>query len=133
MKVICASGYFDPLHVGHLEYLEMARQLGDQLVVIVNNDSQAKLKKGKPFMGHDDRLKIIRALKCVDEAFISVDNDLSVSKSLRMCVPHVFANGGDRKEDEIPESKICRELGIEMVDGLGQKIRASSDFLKNNE
>ena len=84
-------------------------------------------------MGHDDRLKIIRALKCVDEAFISVDNDLSVSKSLRRCVPHVFANGGDRKEDEIPESKICRELGIEMVDGLGQKIRASSDFLKNNE
>ena len=79
MKVVCASGYFDPLHVGHLEYLEMSRQLGDRLVVIVNNDSQAKLKKGKPFMGHDDRLKIIRALKCVDEVFVEESLELKGS------------------------------------------------------
>jgi cytidyltransferase-like protein len=125
---VAASGYFDPLHVGHIEYLEGAKKLGDKLVVIVNNDEQARLKKGKPFMAQEDRLKIVKSLRCVDEAFISIDTDLSVCKSLRLCVPHIFANGGDRKQEEIPEAKICRELDIEMSDGLGLKIRSSSDY-----
>ena len=125
---VAASGYFDPLHVGHIEYLEMAKSLGDKLIVIVNSDEQARLKKGKPFMSQEDRLKIIKSLRCVNEAFISVDTDLSVCKSLRMCVPHIFTNGGDRKQEEVPEAKVCRELNIEMSDGLGLKIRSSSDY-----
>ena len=128
LTTVAVSGYFDPLHVGHLEMLEMAKSLGDKLIVIVNNDEQAKLKKGESFMHQDDRLRIVRALGCVDEAFLSIDTDRTVCKSLRLCVPHVFANGGDRTEDEVPEAKICKELSIEMVDGLGKKIRSSSDY-----
>ena len=71
MTVVAVSGYFDPLHVGHLEYLEMAKQLGDKLIVIVNNDKQALLKKGKSFMNENDRAEIVSALKCVDEVFLS--------------------------------------------------------------
>jgi D-beta-D-heptose 7-phosphate kinase/D-beta-D-heptose 1-phosphate adenosyltransferase len=130
---IAVSGYFDPLHVGHLEYLEQAAALGDKpfftkLVVIVNTDKQASLKKGKSFMKEEDRLKIVRALRCVDEAFLAVDEDQTVCESLRLCKPDIFANGGDRTEEEIPEAKVCKELKIEMVDGLGQKIRSSSEY-----
>ena len=127
---VVASGYFDPLHVGHIEYLEKAKQLGDELVVIVNSDVQAKIKKGRAFMREEDRLKIVKSLKCVDKALISIDNNNSVCESLRVVKPHIFANGGDRKEEEIPEAEVCRELGIEMVDGLGEKIRSSSDYNK---
>ena len=126
--IVAASGYFDPLHVGHIEYLERAKALGDKLIVIVNNDKQAKLKKGDSFMNEVDRLKIIKSLKCVDEAFISIDVDNTVCGSLRLCLPKIFTNGGDRKEGEIPEAGVCEELGIEMVDGLGEKVRSSSDY-----
>tara|TARA_R100000808_G_C2155447_1_gene167971 strand:+ start:144 stop:581 length:438 start_codon:yes stop_codon:yes gene_type:complete len=129
VKVVAASGYFDPLHVGHLEYLEMAKGLGDRLFVIVNNDIQAHKKKGKSFMKLEDRLRIVKALKCVDVAVMSIDEDLSVCKSLDMIRPNIFANGGDRKEEEIPEANICRQLNIEMVDGLGEKIRSSSELV----
>ena len=128
MKIVVTSGYFDPLHVGHIECLELAKQLGDKLIVIVNSDLQAKLKKGKSFMREKDRMKIISALKCVDEVFLSIDEDKSQCKSLRYLKPDVFAKGGDRMSNEIPESKVCRELGIEIVDGLGEKIRSSSDL-----
>ena len=128
MKVVATSGYFDPLHVGHLECLEMAAQLGDKLVVIVNSDLQAKLKKGESFMKEDDRIKIVSALKCVDEVFLSIDKDKSQCESLRCINPDIFAKGGDRTSDEIPESKVCEELNIDIVDGLGEKIRSSSDL-----
>ena len=133
-KVIVTSGYFDPLHVGHLEYLEMASKLGDKLVVIINNDEQAILKKGKPFMAEKDRLEIVFALGIVDEVIISVDKDASVSKSLEMVARFhelsslTFCKGGDRNFGEVPEVKTCERLGIEMVDGLGEKIRSSSEY-----
>ena len=128
MKTVATSGYFDPLHVGHLECLELAKQLGDKLIVIVNSDLQAKLKKGKSFMDENDRIKIISALKCVDEVFLSIDKDKSQCESLRFIKPDIFAKGGDRMSDEIPESKVCKELGIEIIDGLGEKIRSSSNL-----
>ena len=128
MKVVTTSGYFDPLHVGHLECLEMASELGDKLIVIVNSDLQAKLKKGESFMKEEDRMRIVSALKCVDEVFLSIDKDKSQCESLRSIKPDIFAKGGDRTSGEIPESKICRELGIEIIDGLGEKIRSSSDL-----
>ena len=129
-KVVAASGYFDPLHIGHLEYLEKARKLGNKLIVIINNDFQTKMKKGFVFMSQEDRMKIIKALKYVDDVFLSIDNDESVRKSLELLKPNIFAKGGDRKINEIPETPICRKLGIEIVDGLGEKIRASSDLIK---
>ena len=126
MKIVATSGYFDPLHVGHLECLELAKQLGDKLIVIVNSDLQAKLKKGKSFMKQEDRIKIISALRCVDEVFLSIDKNESQCESLKYLKPDIFAKGGDRMSGEIPELKVCRELGINIVDGLGKKIRSSS-------
>ena len=126
MKVVAISGYFDPIHVGHLEYINMAKKLGDKLVVIVNNNYQCELKKGKPFMDEKDRLTIISNLKNVDEVFLSIDKDKTVCASLEKIKPDIFANGGDRKNYEIPESVICKKYDIKIIDGLGDKIRSSS-------
>ncbi len=128
---VAVSGYFNPLHVGHLEMIEKAKKLGNYLVVIVNNDYQVSLKGRVPFMNEKDRLKIVEALKCVDEVFLSIDKDLSVCQSLKKVKPDIFGQGGDRNEGNIPEAEICKELGIKMVDGLGQKIRSSSDLIKD--
>ena len=128
MKVIAISGYFDPIHVGHLEYINMAKKLGDKLVVIVNNNYQCELKKGKPFMDEKDRVIIVSNLKNVDEVFLSVDKDKTVCASLEKIKPDIFANGGDRKNYEIPESVICKKYDIKIIDGLGDKIRSSSDL-----
>lgn len=132
-RTVVASGYFDPIHVGHIEYLEMAAKLGDKLIVIVNNDNQAALKKGTPFMTEGDRLKIVSSLKCVDEVFLSIDEDPTVCRSLQAVSPDIFAKGGDRFVDEIPEATTCKEIGAEIVDGLGMKIRSSSDYYNKEE
>ena len=128
MKVVAISGYFDPIHVGHLEYINMAKKLGDKLVVIVNNNYQCELKKGKPFMDEKDRVTIVSNLKNVDEVFLSIDEDKTVCASLEKIKPDIFANGGDRKNYEIPESVICKKHDIKIIDGLGDKIRSSSDL-----
>jgi len=123
---VAVSGYFNPLHVGHLEMMEKAKKLGDQLVVIINNDHQVKLKGRVLFLNQVDRMKIVSAIKWVDKVFLSIDRDLSVCKSLVKVKPNIFAQGGDRHKGNIPEADICRLLGIKMVDGLGKKIRSSS-------
>ena len=128
MKTVAISGYFDPIHVGHLEYIKEARKLGDKLIVIVNNNHQCILKKGKPFMDENDRVLITSCLKDVDDVFLSVDKDETVCKSLEQIKPDIFANGGDRKNYEIPESTICKKYNIQIIDGLGEKIRSSSDL-----
>ena len=125
---VAVSGYFDPIHVGHLEYLEMAKSLGDSLVVIVNNNHQCSLKKGKFFMDEHDRVKIVQALSCVDEVFLSIDKDRTVCESLDTIKPDIFANGGDRSTNEVPEAVVCKKNNIKMVDGLGDKIRSSSSL-----
>ena len=133
---VVVSGYFDPIHVGHLEMMKLAKQLGDELIVIVNNDKQAKLKKKKSFMSEDDRLKIVKAIRYTDAAFISVDEDKTVCGSLEKIRRNykdyniIFANGGDRHSGEIPESKVCKKCDIQMIDGLGDKIRSSSKIIK---
>jgi cytidyltransferase-like protein len=128
MRKVAISGYFDPVHIGHLEYIRLAEKLGDYLIVIVNNDKQASLKKGKSFMCEDDRLSIVSQIKGVDEAIMSIDNDLTVCKTLDLIKPDIFANGGDRSNSEIPEFKICKENNTKVVDGLGDKIRSSSEL-----
>ena len=112
MKTVVVSGYFDPVHVGHLEYLKLAKDLGDKLIVIVNNNKQCVLKKGKPFMDESDRLEIVKSLKMVDDVFLSIDKDKSVCKSLEILKPDIFANGGDRNTNEVPESIICKKYNI---------------------
>jgi len=128
---VAVSGYFNPLHVGHLEMMEKAKKLGDRLVVIVNNDYQVKLKGSVPFLNQVDRMKIVSAIKWVDKVFLSIDRDPSVCKSLAKVKPDIFAQGGDRKQGNIPTSEtgICRKLNIKRVDGLGGKIRSSSTLI----
>jgi len=135
MKRVAVSGYFDPLHVGHIELFEQAKALGDHLIVILNSDKQAVIKKGKSFMPENERKIIIEALEIVDEVFVSIDTDRAQCESLRKLNPDVFANGGDRLKMgkgvfDIPEVAVCEECGIEIVDGLGKKIQSSSDLVK---
>ena len=127
-KVVAVSGYFDPIHVGHLDYLEMSKKLGDKLVVIVNNNNQCVLKKGKPFMDEGDRVRIVKSLSIVDEVFLSIDYDKTVCASLESLKPDVFANGGDRKQGNVPEEAPGLFDDKEIIDGLGDKIRSSSSL-----
>lgn len=131
--IVVASGYFDPIHSGHIEYLELAKKLGDKLIVIINNDEQAKLKKGFVFMPYEEREKIVKSLKFVDGVVKSVDGDSSVCKTLEMIKPDIFAKGGDRFSYEIPESKICSKFGIKIIDGLGNKIQSSSELVMKSK
>ena len=135
-KAIIVSGYFNPLHIGHIEYFKESKKLGDKLFVIVNNDFQREIKGSKEFMLENERAQIIKELKIIDEVFLSVDKDKSVSKTIEKIFNkyHLgfdlfFANGGDQKKSNIPENKICKKLGIQLIDGLGKKIQSSSWLL----
>ncbi|MFH1365144.1 MAG: adenylyltransferase/cytidyltransferase family protein [archaeon] len=113
-KIVLASGYFNPLHIGYLEYLELAKKLGDNLIVIVNNNEQVKLKGRAPFMNKEDRLKIVKALKCVDEVFLSIGKDSSVCQSIEFLArtkgASIFAKWGNRNTGNIPEKRICDKM-----------------------
>lgn len=126
MKRVIVSGYFNPLHGGHLDMIESAKGLGVYLIVIVNNDRQQLLKKGKIILDEMNRVRLLSALRAVDEVVLSVDLDPPVIKTLReIAIKYpgdklIFANGGDRDGQRVvPESDICDELGIEMVFGIG--------------
>ena len=129
--IVCASGYFSAIHRGHIEYLEKSKALGDFLVVIVNNDHQTNLKHGEIFKTIEDRLEVVRALRCVDLAIVSADTDRTVCKTLEFLRPHIFTNGGDQTNANIPEKEVCEKYGIKMVDGLGSKIQSSSWILSD--
>ena len=139
-KAVIVSGYFNPLHKGHLELFSKAKKQGDELWVIVNSDLQRELKGSKEFMNEDERLLIVSSLKMVDFAMVSIDEDRTVSETLRAlnvkAIAHdpkyqiAFANGGDQNNDSIPEARICQELGISLIEGLGGKIQSSSWLLK---
>ena len=112
-KLIIVSGYFNPLHKGHLELFEKAKEVGDLLCVIVNNDKQRELKGSKFFQDEEERIRIIRALSVVDMAWISVDEGPTQNATLKVMVDKfygsmklAFANWGDQKNDTIPEAEI---------------------------
>jgi D-beta-D-heptose 7-phosphate kinase/D-beta-D-heptose 1-phosphate adenosyltransferase len=139
-KIVMVSGGFDPIHIGHIRYIQEAKKLGDKLIVVINNDNWFEVK-GKPvFMPDKERKEIIEALACVDKVIISFHpkgtKDISVCNEIRKIKPNIFANGGDRspKLVDIPSSEynVCKELGIEMVFNVGHggKIRSSSELLK---
>ena len=134
---IIVSGYFNPFHKGHLELFEKAKAAGDQLWVIVNSDLQRALKGSKEFMDENERLIIVKAIGIVDKALISIDKD----KTLRVTLGDLadkysgkfelyFANGGDQNNESIPEVSVCKEKGIGLLEGLGDKIQSSSWLLK---
>lgn len=131
--IIAASGFFDPIHRGHIEYLQKAKELGGKLIVIVDSDEQTIKKKGYVFMPQTDRISIVKSLKFVDEAMLSIDRDISVCESLRFLNPDIFAKGGDRTSKEIPEAEVCRECNIKIIDRLGKKIQSSSELVKKSK
>lgn len=129
MNKVVVSGYFNPIHSGHIKLLNEAKKLGDVLIVIVNNDKQCALK-GNIFMNEQERIEIIKNLKMVDKAILSIDTDTSVCETLKLIKPNIFANGGDRFKNNIPEAKICKRLGIRMVFNVGGvKTQSSSNLL----
>ncbi len=138
---VIVSGYFNPLHVGHLAYLKEAKKLGDLLIVIVNSDRQVKQKGSQPFMNEKERVEIVKAIKYVDEVVLSDDMDKTVCYTLgiiKFCYWYdnlIFANGGDRKKKNIPETKFCKKHNIKMVFGVGgeNKMQSSSILLKKKK
>ena len=135
-KAVIVSGYFNPLHKGHLELFQKAKEIGDLLIVIVNNDKQREMKGSKFFMDQEERIQIIRALSIVDMAWVSIDDDSTQNATLKVMVEKfygsmklAFANGGDQNNETIPEVAICKQYGIELIDGLGDKIQSSSWIL----
>lgn len=125
--IVVASGYFDPIHSGHINYLREAKKLGDKLIVIVNNDKQAKLKKEHYFMPVKERKTIVEAIKYVDEVFVSIDKERSVKKSLTKIKPDIFAVGADNYKNKLSEKEICDNLGIKIIDRLAKpSVKQSS-------
>lgn len=138
--LVIVSGYFSPLHCGHLDYLEAGAALGDRLVVIVNNNAQQLRKKGKIILDENDRLRIVRALTVVDEAYIADDKDESVKETIStiaLANPEyriIFGNGGDRNEpSNIPEVEVCRQHNIDLHFGLGGISKRDSSTRINKE
>ena len=132
-KVVMVSGGFDPIHVGHLEMLEEAKELGNRLVAVVNCDAWLIRKKGRFLMNQEDRAKLIKSIRYVDDVFILESERDDVSEAIEIIRPDIFANGGDRKDESlIPESPVCKKLGIEMIFNVGKngKIRSSSELLE---
>jgi D-beta-D-heptose 7-phosphate kinase/D-beta-D-heptose 1-phosphate adenosyltransferase len=142
-KIVMVSGGFDPVHIGHVRLFQEAKKLGDELVVVINNDNWKRQKRKHVFMPDHERKEIIEAFACVDKVFITEHpenpegpKNMSVSKELLKIRPHIFANGGDRNEEDAknPNSSLyydietCKELGIEMIFNVGHggKVQSSS-------
>jgi len=135
-KAIIVSGYFNPIHKGHLEYFNSAKSIADKLFVIVNNDKQRELKGTKEFQDEKERIIIVSNIKSVDKTILSIDKDRTVCKTIKMIAEKFgkefdlgFANGGDQNNNSIPEKHVCEQLNVKLIDGLGEKIQSSSWLL----
>lgn len=139
-KIIITSGYFNPIHIGHINLIKEAKKLGDYLIVVVNNDEQVKIKGSVPFMPEQERIEIVKALKYADEVMLSVDTDKTVAKSLEAIAKKYegelfFAKGGDRNIGNLPENevRVCDQFRIKVLNGVGGgKVQSSSWLLKNS-
>ena len=136
--VVAVSGGFDPLHIGHIRLFQAAKKLGDELVIILNNDHWLKAKRGYVFMRQEERKEMIEALTTVHKVVIT--SHLPYQKDTGVCVellsikPHIFANGGDRTLKNIPEVNVCKKIGCKMVFGVGKggKLQSSSWLLEKH-
>lgn len=134
--IVAVSGGFDPVHVGHVRLFKEARKLGDELVVILNNDNWLMAKKGYVFMGEAERKEILLALAVVDRVILTAHppqpRDMSVGRELLAIRPQIFGNGGDRHQGNVPEDAVCKEIGCTMAFGLGEggKVQSSSWLLE---
>lgn len=136
MKTVTVSGGFDPIHKGHVRLFKEAKKLGDKLIVILNNDNWLLNKKGFIFQPEEERKEILESIRFVDQVVITKhkrdDQDTSVCSALKEVCPDIFANGGDRFPDNIPEAIVCRNADIELAFNVGgEKIQSSSELVKN--
>lgn len=138
-KIVVISGYFNPLHGGHLSNMKEAKKLGDELWVIVNNDKQQMLKKGMIVLDENERMEIVKELRCVDKVILSIDKDESQGQTLNYIFENnkdcnlIFAKGGDRNIDNIPESEreACKKYGVKVVSNVGiDKVNSSTRITK---
>ena len=127
-----AAPLTEPFHIGHLEHIRLAKKLGDYLIVILNSDEDVIRKRGFVLMPMGQRLKILQALKDVDEVVVTIDNDGTVAQTLRMIKPEIFAKGGDRQPSSMPgnEVAVCKEIGCQIVYGVGGVLSSSTDLIK---
>ena len=124
-KIVCVSGGFDPIHVGHVRMILDAAKFGD-VIVIANSDAWLQRKKGYVFMPYEERQEILYAIKGVVDVVEARDDDNTVCDSLRHINPHIFANGGDRGDRNTPEMDVCKELEIQMIWGMGGNDKPQS-------
>ena len=124
-KIVTVSGGFDPLHVGHVRMIQAAAQMGD-VIVIANSDDWLMRKKGYVFMPYEERQEVLYSIKGVIDVFEADDEDGTVCKTLEKIKPDIFANGGDRKEGNVPEYELCNKLNIEMAFGVGGNDKPQS-------
>jgi D-beta-D-heptose 7-phosphate kinase/D-beta-D-heptose 1-phosphate adenosyltransferase len=135
--VVAVSGGFDPVHIGHVRMFREAKKLGDELVVIMNNDNWLTKKKGKPFMNQDERKEVIESIRYVDRVIVTAhvleSDDRSVCAELEALRPDIFANGGDRTKENIPEVALCERINCRMVFNVGEggKVQSSSALLNS--
>jgi len=131
MLRVAVAGGFDPLHIGHLRHLQKAKELGDELIVFVSNDGDMIRKKGYCFMPLEDRMAIIRGLRCVDKVMETLDVDGTQVETLKAIKPDIFAKGGDRTPDNMVQSEIdiCEEIGCKLVYGVGNKLCSSTELV----
>ena len=130
-KVICVSGGFDPVHIGHLRMMQEAARYGD-VIAIVNSDQWLMRKKGYIFMPFEERCEIIQGFACVSGTTFVDDSDTTVCEALSRIKPDYFANGGDRKTDNTPEMDVCEKLGIDLLWSVGGgKIQSSSTLVND--
>jgi len=131
MKNIALSGGFDPIHVGHLRMIQEASKHG-QVVIILNSDAWLMRKKEYTFMSYEERKEILEGFSCVSEVVSVDDSDNTVCEAIDRLRPDYFGNGGDRKNDNVPEVDLCKKLGVELVWNLGgPKIQSSSDLVQS--
>ncbi len=130
--IVAVSGGFDPVHIGHVRMFDEARKLGDELVVILNNDNWLRKKKGFVFMSEEERAEVLQAFGSVDRVVLTGHDadadDMSVCAELQAIRPNIFANGGDRHAHNVPEVPVCNDIGCEMIYAIGRggKVQSSS-------
>jgi len=135
--VVAVSGGFDPIHVGHIRMFKEAKALGDELVVILNNDNWFGIKGRHIFMPQEERKEIIEALESVDRVILThhkpskkvfnrTSKEYGVCRELEELKPDIFANGGDRFEGDVPEVATCKKIGCKMVFNVGHGGKAQS-------
>ncbi len=135
-KIIVVSGYFNPVHSGHISLFKEAKKLADFLFVILNNDKQVKLKGSFPFMSQKERKIVLESIKYIDSVFLSIDEDKTVLRSIKKINQQfsennqiIFANGGDRTDKNVPEIELCEKLKIKTIYNIGNKKKQSSSSL----